>query len=327
MSAMEIIKTAKGFEVRLGSRVAIEHGPGRAFLSAGRGEGRYDMHHGNFEVTEGLAELVALEDFELAARPGGGAEVRFSRRGLYPVRADFSEVRGRLVVSFRAEAEPGAAEPGPNGSAPPNRYRVRLPAEASEHVYGAGEQFSHLDLRGRIFPLWTSEQGVGRNKLTEVTRLADLHDKAGGDYWWTFYPQPTFCSSRRIFYHFDATAWASFDFRFPDRHEYYVWELPRTLTVGSADSMLDLVTDLTDLLGRQPELPDWAYDGVVLGIQGGTETCLAKLAQARVAGVPVSGIWAQDWEGINMTSFGQRLRWNWVWDPDRYPGLDRKSVV
>ena len=23
-----------------------------------------------------------------------------------------------------------------------------------------------------------------------------------------------------------------------------------------------------------------------------------------------------------MTSFGQRLRWNWVWDPDRYPGLD-----
>jgi alpha-glucosidase len=39
--------------------------------------------------------------------------------------------------------------------------------------------------------------------------------------------------------------------------------------------------------------------------------------------VPVSGIWAQDWEGINMTSFGQRLRWNWVWDSERYPGLDR----
>jgi alpha-glucosidase len=38
--------------------------------------------------------------------------------------------------------------------------------------------------------------------------------------------------------------------------------------------------------------------------------------------VPICGVWAQDWEGINVTSFGQRLRWNWVWDRDRYPGLD-----
>lgn len=318
MSRLSMTRTPEGFEARLDGRLVVEHRTGRAFLSAGRGEGRYEMHHGNFEVTEVLAELVALEDFELDIRPEGGAEVRFSRRGLYPVRAEFSEVRGRLVVRFQAEPEPGE-----DPSSRPNRYRVRLPAEASEHVYGAGEQFSYFDLRGRVFPLWTSEQGVGRNKLTEVTRLADLHDKAGGDYYWTFYPQPTFCSSRRVFYHFDATAWASFDFRFPDRHEYYVWQLPASMTVGAADSMPNLLSDLTDLLGRQPELPDWAYDGVVLGIQGGTETCLAKLERARAAGVPVSGIWAQDWEGINMTSFGQRLRWNWVWDPERYPGLDR----
>ena len=54
MSRLEIIRTGNGFEVRLGGCLAIEHGPGRPFLSAGRGEGRYDMHHGNFEVTESL---------------------------------------------------------------------------------------------------------------------------------------------------------------------------------------------------------------------------------------------------------------------------------
>jgi len=319
MPRLEIIRTGNGFELRLDGRTVLEHEPDRPLISAGRGEGRYDMHHGNFEVTENLVELLALEDFELTLHPDGGASARFSRRGLYPVRAEFAELAGRLVVAFNFEPEPG----DPAGKArQPNRYRVRLPAEPAEHVYGAGEQFSHLDLRGRVFPLWTSEQGVGRNKLTEVTRLADLHDKAGGDYWWTFYPQPTFCSSRRVYYHFDTSAWASFDFRARDRHEFYSWGLPASLTVGTADSMLDLVSDLTDLLGRQPELPDWVYDGVVLGIQGGTETCRAKLARARAAGVPVSGIWAQDWEGINMTSFGQRLRWNWVWDPERYPGLD-----
>ncbi|HSV57082.1 MAG TPA: alpha-glucosidase, partial [Magnetospirillaceae bacterium] len=314
MPALRVTEVPGGFEVRLGDRLVLEHGPGRTLLAAGLGEDRFKMRRGNFEVTESLEELVALTDFELILRPDGGAEALFSRRGEYPVRAAFVPDNGRLSVSFRVE---------PRGATtPPNRFRVRLPAESGERVYGAGEQFSHLNLRGRVFPLWSSEQGVGRNPLTEVTRLANLHDGAGGDYWWTFYPQPTFCSSRRVYYHFESSAWASFDFRSPDRHEYYVWQVPLDFTVGAADSMLELVSDLTGLLGRQPELPDWAYDGVILGIQGGTGTCLVKLKRAQAEGVPVAGIWAQDWQGINMTSFGQRLRWNWVWDSTRYPGLD-----
>ena len=36
-------------------------------------------------------------------------------------------------------------------------------------------------------------------------------------------------------------------------------------------------------------------------------------------GVSVTGVWIQDWEGIRMTSFGQRLMWNWAHDPKRYP--------
>jgi hypothetical protein len=41
---------------------------------------------------------------------------------------------------------------------------------------------------------------VGRNKQTEITRTADRLDRAGGDYHTTFYPQPTFVSSRRTSY-------------------------------------------------------------------------------------------------------------------------------
>ncbi|MFP1453034.1 hypothetical protein ACLB1N_23615 [Escherichia coli] len=35
-------------------------------------------------------------------------------------------------------------------------------------------------------PLWTSEQGVGRNKQTYVTWQADCKENAGGDYYWNF---------------------------------------------------------------------------------------------------------------------------------------------
>jgi len=85
--------------------------------------------------------------------------------------------------------------------------------------------------------------------------------------------------------------------------------------------MLELATAVSGLLGRQREPPDWTHDGVILGMQGGTEVCEARLRRAKSRGVPVAGIWAQDWEGINVTSFGQRLRWNWAWDPERYPAL------
>ena len=312
MSDLEIVRIPGGFEARLRGRLVLAHRPGEPLLRAGRGEARFEMYRGNFEVSERLDELVALEDCGLEELPGGGACLLLSRKGLYATKVVLRLEEGRLVASFSAE--------GPE-AARANRYRVTLPAEPSERVYGCGEQFSHFDLRGRVFPLWTSEQGVGRNKTTEVTRLADLHDRAGGDYWWTFFPEPTFATSRRLSYHLETSAYAAFDFRSPSRHELYAWALPGRLVIGAADTMRELVSGVSALLGRQPELPDWAYDGVVLGIQGGTEACLGKLERARKAGVPVAGIWAQDWEGINMTSFGQRLRWDWQWDRERYPGL------
>ncbi|MBL8967731.1 MAG: alpha-glucosidase, partial [Spirochaetaceae bacterium] len=133
-------------------------------------------------------------------------------------------------------------------------------------------------------------------------------------------------TSRRLSYHLDTSAYAAFDFRGAGRHELAAWALPDRLFVGAADTMRELVSGVSAGLGRQGELPDWAYDGVVLGIQGGTAACLEKLARARAAGVPVCGIWAQDWQGINITSFGQRLRWNWEWDAERYPRLDEEIV-
>jgi hypothetical protein len=72
-----------------------------------------------------------------------------------------------------------------------NRIWLRLAAEPDEHVWDGGEQMSYLDLRGRRFPLWTSEPGVGPDKTSRITFEADREGKAGGDYWTTNYPQPT----------------------------------------------------------------------------------------------------------------------------------------
>ena len=315
MDSLEYREIPGGFELRSGGVLLLRHSRAFPFARAGRGEGRFEMYRGNFKVSEVVDELVELCDFEVLGRESGRVALRFSRGGLYPLVARCAIEDERLEIRFEAGGADARAA---------NRWRFSLPAEADERVYGCGEQFSHLNLRGLSFPLWTSEQGVGRNKATEITFQADRHDRAGGDYFWTFFPQPSYVTSRGTWCALETSAYAVFDFTRPDRHELYAWDLPAALTLGAARTMRDTVAAVSAHYGRQGELPDWVYDGLILGVQGGTSTCLEKLATARAAGIPVAGIWAQDWEGINMTSFGQRLRWNWVWDRERYPRLDEE---
>jgi len=310
-SASRLKLDSSGFSLAdQAGRIFLAHSPEFPLLYMGTGSAQIRMNCGNFDIRDDIRELYALRDMRPDTAPGEIFGAVFSACGQSAVRMGIRLAeRGRVIVSF-------------SGGEGGDRFRIALPATSDEHVYGCGEQFSHFDLRGKDFPLWTSEQGVGRNKSTRTTMEADLAGKSGGDYWWTFFPQPSFVSSSGYWCHMDSSAYAVFDFRRPDRHELYTWSLPSRLVFGGRDSMAELLEDQSGYLGRQDIQPDWTWDGVILGIQGGTDTCARKLDIARSAGIPVAGIWAQDWEGINLTSFGQRLRWDWVWNRERYPGLD-----
>ena len=51
---------------------------------------------------------------------------------------------------------------------------------------------------------------------------------------------------------------------------------------------------------------------------------LAKLETAKLYGLEVNGIWIQDWEGRRVTQVGKQLNWNWIWDSELYPNLDKE---
>ena len=294
------------------------HSAEKPFVFAGRGSGNYEMFRGNFHISEHLDELVGLRDWQILESSKGHLTIRFAQAPLYNLLLTITVIEGRLEFSCGTESDGEKKDRNRI-----NRWRFHFSAQAEEQVYGCGEQFSYFNLRGHSFPLWTSEQGVGRNKKTAVTWQADVAEGAGGDYYWTFFPQTSFVSSRRLWYFADCSAYSVFDFSLQDHHELYFWDLPARIVIGSKATMLETVEDQSAFFGRQGELPDWVMEGVILGIQGGTSVCEEKLRAARGAGVPVRGIWAQDWEGIRITSFGQRLRWNWEWDRERYPDLDR----
>jgi alpha-glucosidase len=66
-------------------------------------------------------------------------------------------------------------------------------------------------MKGKRVPLWVSEQGVGRNKKEMLTFLADKFERAGGDWYTTYFPQPSLITSSEFFCHVDDSADMEFD--------------------------------------------------------------------------------------------------------------------
>ncbi|MFY7034664.1 alpha-glucosidase [Enterobacter cloacae complex sp. XJL001] len=309
---IDLKNNESGFTLRWQDRLILSHSADAPCLWIGAGEADIEIFRGNFSIKDKLNEKIALTNATVTQQSTGWA-IRFTRGDAVSATLLVGvDGEGRLELKLK------------NDAASHNRIWLRLAAQPDDHIYGCGEQFSYFDLRGKPFPLWTSEQGVGRNKQTYVTWQADCKENAGGDYYWTFFPQPTFVSTQKYYCHVDNSCYMNFDFSAPDFHELAFWEDNATLRFECAETYVDLLEKLTGLLGRQPELPDWVYDGVTLGIQGGTEVCQQKLDAMREGGVKVNGIWAQDWSGIRMTSFGKRVMWNWKWNSALYPQLDER---
>ncbi len=294
-----------GFEIHLAGRLILRHTIESPAFFAGRGEGRMDMHHGNFDISDRLSERAPLEH---VAIEGSRITLRRHATDRPALVFDLTETAHGVDLVL-VEADPHW-----------NRFWFRLHAEPDEHVWGGGEQMSYFDLRGRNFPIWTSEPGVGRDKSTYITWQSDVTGKAGGDYWTTNYPQPSFLTSRRLAVHLESTAYSVLDFRDPGFHEIEVWAAPSRLEFLAADSFIALVGHVSTRFGRPPELPDWLYNGAVIGLKAGAES-FTRLEKYLAAGAAVSALWCEDWAGIRQTSFGRRLFWDWQWNPARYPDL------
>ncbi|WP_232223472.1 alpha-glucosidase [Sphingorhabdus lutea] len=204
-----------------------------------------------------------------------------------------------------------------------NRIVMSLNALENEHIYGGGEQMSYLNLRGRNFPIWTSEPGVGRDKSTELTKIMDADGMAGGDYWTSNYPQPTFISDRHYACHIDGTAYAEMDFTSRDSHKITYWNNELNIKLFMGENQLSIVGQLAQYFGRQPALPNWAIGGAIIGLKDG-DNSFARLEKFADAGTAISGLWCEDWVGIRQTDFGRRLFWNWSWNEARYPDLPNR---
>jgi alpha-glucosidase len=310
---MRLVEHTDGFDLLLGGRAVLRHRHTAPAVFIGTGQPTIQMNKGNFRLADYVSSRLPLRHATVA-HSGGSACIRLAfdadSRACLELRVS-TLAEDRAIVSFES-ADPQY-----------NRLWLRTVAEPHERVWGGGEQLSYFNLRGRHFPLWTSEPGVGRDKTTLLTFKADQAGNAGGDYYNTNYPQPTYISSRRYALHVETTAYCAFDLRHADFHEIEVWAIPQQLELWSASHFTELVSALSARFGRQPTLPDWVLQGAIVGLKDGARS-FERLEAFAAAGAALSGLWCEDWVGVRQTSFGRRLFWDWKWNRERYPQLDQR---
>ena len=298
-SGVAIVKNGKSlYDFRIGDELCL----------LGAGENTYSMSHGSFKIKEKIKfrEACRIEGVSLD-------------NGALKIKTDCGE--------FKATIENDRVCFIPKVSDKYNRMWIKLPAEKSESVYGCGEIFTEFDLRGKRVNVWVAEHINALQTAKKILKMAfgvrNTTKKQKFSNYETYYAEPTFISSRKYYFHSATTARCEFDFTNEGFH------LLKTdgiapFYIGVSDSFEALESNLTALLGRQPELPDWVYDGAILGIQGGTDIMMSKVDACLNADTAVCGVWIQDWEGRRVTAVGKQLQWNWQWDEELYPALDEK---
>ncbi|MBQ1396842.1 MAG: alpha-glucosidase [Eubacterium sp.] len=289
-----------------------------AELALWAGENHFTMSRGSFVYLRDIRGIKLLKRVDAIREEGC---LRLVYEGL-----------PELVVLEMREGEDGLVRVSLRDGLPAgySRCALTIPALPEEHIYGCGEIHRQLDLKGEKVRIWVAEHQntvrIGRKLLRRgrpsYHYLKREEKPFGFSSYESYYAQPTFVSSEKYFVHVDTDRFCQFDFR--KKETILILQDAPRITIGTADSFEALSEKLTGLLGRQPSLPDWIYDGAVLAVQGGTATVQEKIDRSLAAGVPVAGIWSQDWCGCRRTGFGYQVMWNWEWDQELYPELPEK---
>ena len=276
-------------------------------LAVGIGENRFVMSHGSFRIHDTIEHktAVAIKDIEL----DDNKATLITRFGKVFVESE----NNRVKVSFEGFEEY-------------NRLFIVLPAAEDEKVFGSGEIFSKFNIIGERANVWVAEHinaiQIAKKLVKQVGGIKNSKRKQAFKKYETYYAQPTFISSRKYYFHSLTTARSSFDFTNNGIHRIKTDEIA-PFYIGICNSFEEIMQGITELVGRQPELPDWVYDGQIIATQGGSQRLLEANDIAKDKELEANGFWIQDWEGRRVTAAGKQLFWNWEWDKVLYPDLDK----
>lgn len=287
---------------------------GQNFLSASHGEAAVEYGSGSFVIEDAQEDLCSAQSIDAVDERSDGS-LRLSGALSdcdLSYTFDLSDLDGsrlRFAVTLGEEAEDQEI----------NRLRLRFASTIDEKIFGVGAQYSRFDLKNEEVPVWVQEQGIGRGLEPLSGVVSTQPGDPSGDWWTTYTGVPFFLTSAPRGFYLENQGYARFDLVEAARIEVEAWDdhLTGGLIYGATPA--DVTQAWTSYTGRMAALPAWTQQGAIVRAGGGSEAVRAQLAALQEAGVPVAGLWIEDWCGSRETSFGDRLWWNWEPDATLYP--------
>jgi sulfoquinovosidase len=294
--------------------------PGAAFLTAAAGDPSFRDDHGLLRVadrhvatwTEQTLTAVDEGDDGLVLRGEVATADDPEDRVGWELRLTAPEPR-RLHLEVEVDQVAGTTTV--------DRLHLVAGLDGDERVHGLGGQTGDHDLRGRRVPIVPREQGIGRGHQP-LSLLVDLAAGAAGGEDTAYLLSTVHLTDRLRSLVYEGGAIASLDLTADDRMSWEVWDHRAAFSAVAAGTPDEVLAGHAPWTGEPRAAPAWTQEGLIAGLQGGTDAVRDKIALLREADVPLAGVWLQDWSGQRTTDFGQRLQWNWTLDDERYPGWD-----
>ncbi len=283
-----------------GDRQVFSHSPEHPFAIAIKCEKTYEADRGTVKETVTEVERVPLTEVSES-----GGVLMFSANG-HSLSVAMTEQPDSVQLDFTGE----------EGWA----YVFTLPAIEGEAVFGGGEQYRKTNLRGETVVNFVSEHIKAKTVIEKAILPRFLYREKPHAAIGSYAPMPVFMTDSGRLFLFDTTADGKSTFG-ADTYTFEFDACPKSLTVTFGSSFDALAKKLAERIENRQYLPDWCFDGMILGIQGGTQTILEKTFAMLDAGAKISGVWSQDWSGENRTVMGKQVWWNWEVDEKLYPDL------
>ena len=286
---------------RRGKNVLLRHSEDRPFATAVRQEKTYTANRGTVKTAVREAERIPLtavkQEGDSVVLSGGGHSLRITIK------------KAPLGMDLALEGEDGWS------------YEFRLPAKKDEAVFGGGEQYRQVNHRGERVVNFVSEHIKASTIIEKALLPRALYREKPHSAIGSYAPMPVYMTDRNRLILFDTPSDGTADFTARDEFRFFFDRCPKRLTLLSGKDLPELCRALASYIPNRQYLPDWCFEGMILGVQGGTETILSKAFAMLDAGAKISAIWSQDWSGEKRTVMGKQVWWNWEVDEKLYPNL------
>jgi alpha-glucosidase len=321
---MRIEEFSGGFRICLKEREIFSlhtHGRMSVFAFCIRQSLKYKANRGTFTVKEKTEERIPLSKYKIIS----DSEIQLYNGDIY---LNIRFAGGQDALPYTSTVADGILssrilrmdfESNFDGT-----FEFRFPSHKDEGIFGGGEQFRQLNLKGERVTNFVSEH-IALKPILQKTLFSFLpyrtkkHSEIN-----SYSPMPTFVSSDMYALKFNTDSYGVQDFTNQDYSVYRYASLPSSLLYVEGGSFSEIAEALAkDTLNRQ-YLPDWCHEGVIIGVQGGIDKAEEKARAMIDKGAKVCGVWCQDWSGKKITVAGKQVYWNWEVDDTLYPNLKER---